>query len=178
MNTSWLTWRSKKCRGSRLRRHPTRAKLRLEQFEPRLVPSFTISTYATGVRPSAVAAADFQGIGDGVVDFATSNIGDNTVSVFLNHHDGTGTFATAVSYPAGSGPVDIAAAPLTNSAVPDLVVSDYLSNSVMVLLHDPAHLGHFLPGVTYAVNGSPRDVRLADLNGDGFDDIITANYTT
>jgi hypothetical protein len=112
------------------------------------------------------------------VDFAVANINGDNVSVFLNHHDGSGTFAPAVNYAAPAGPVDIVAGDVNGDGLPDLVVSDFRSNNVTVLLNDLANPGHFLPGVTYAVNGSPRDVRLADLNGDGFNDIITANYST
>src|SRR6516225_8044935 len=109
MIRSWLDSQSNKVRVAHPKRRPARAKLLLEQFEPRLVPSFLTNTYAAGAGAAAVAAADFRGVGDGAVDFATANIGANTVSVFLNNHDGTGTFQPAVTYSVPDGPVDIAA---------------------------------------------------------------------
>ncbi len=159
-----------------------RVLLLLEQFEPRDVPSFVLTNYAAGAGAAAVAAADFQGLGNGNVDVATANIGANTVSVFLNNHDGTGTLQPAVNYTVGGSPVDIVAGDLTGDGLPDLVVSDSGSNTVTVLYNDPANPGTFLPRVGLFATGpagsAPRDVRLADLNGDGFLDIVTANYGT
>lgn len=158
-------------------RRRTRARLFLEQFEPRDVPSFVVNSYAAGSGAAAVAAADLQGIGDGAVDFAVANIGAGTVSVFLNNHDGSGTFRPAVNYPAGGSPVDIVAGDVDGDGFPDLVVSDSNTNTVSVLYNNPANPGTFSPRVGLFVTGggAPRDVRLADLNGDGFPDVVVAN---
>jgi hypothetical protein len=151
--------------------------LLLERLEERTVPSFIPASYAAGAGAAAVATGDFQGLGGGNVDFATANIGNNTVSVFLNRHDGSGTFQPAVNYTVAS-PVDLVAGDLTGDGLPDIVVTNAGSNTVTILSNDPANPGTFQPRVGLAVGGNgPRDVRLADLNGDGFLDIVTANYS-
>jgi hypothetical protein len=150
-------------------------RLFVERFEERTVPTFITTNYTAGAGPSSVAAADFQGVGDGAVDFAVVNFYANTVSVFLNKHDGSGTFQPAVNYPAGAEPVDVVAGDLNGDGLADLVISDFGSDNLTILYDNPASPGTFLPGGTLATAGGPSDVRLADLNGDGFLDIITAN---
>jgi hypothetical protein len=149
--------------------------LLLERFEERAVPTFNPTNYAAGAAPSSVATADFQNAGG--VDFAVANLQAGTVSVFLNHNDGTGTFAPAVNYSVGAFPVDIVAGPLTSGGLPDIIVTNGNSTTATVLFNNPASPGTFLRSVTLQLGAnSPRNVRLADLNGDGFLDIITADY--
>jgi hypothetical protein len=165
-------------RVARSARRAATVKLRLERFEERTVPAFLPTNYAAGAGAASVVTADFQGLADGNVDFATANIGANTVSVFLNNHDGTGTFRPAVNYAVGGAPLDIVAGDLTGDGLPDIVVTDSNSNTVTILYNDPAHPDTFQPRVALLGTGGsgPRDVRLAELTGDGFLDIITANY--
>jgi hypothetical protein len=47
--------------------------------------------------------------------------------------------------------------------------------SVAVYLQDPQNPGHFLPPSSYAVGNDPASVAVADLDGDGRPDIVTAN---
>jgi hypothetical protein len=153
--------------------------LLLELLEERTVPSFAVTNYGAGTSPASVATADFQNAGG--VDFAVANIGSNTVSVYLNHNDGSGTFQPAANYAAGSRPVDIVAGDLNGDGLPDIVVSNANSPGTLTILYnDPAHPGVFdIPPVTLSTGGNfPLDLRLADLNGDGFLDIVTANYTS
>jgi hypothetical protein len=152
-------------------------KLLLERFEERTVPSFLPTSYVAGAGPASVTTADFQGLGNGNADFAVANIGANTVSVFLNNNDGSGTFHAPVNYTVAGSPVDIAAGDLTGDGLPDIVVTDASSNTVTILYNDPAHPGTFQPRVGLLATGGagPRDVRLADLTGDGDLDIIVAN---
>jgi hypothetical protein len=167
-----------KGRMARPARRPATVKLFLERFEERTVPAFLPTNYAAGAGAAAVTTADFQGLGGGNVDFATANIGANTVSVFLNKHDGSGTFLPAANYAVAGAPVDIVAGDLTGDGLPDIVVTDANSNTVTILYNDPAHPGTFQPRVGLVGTGGtePLNVRLADLNGDGFLDIVTANY--
>jgi hypothetical protein len=153
--------------------------LLLERLEERTVPSFITTNYGAGTSPASVATADFQGAGG--VDFAVANINSNTVSVYLNTNDGTGHFQPADTYAAGNRPVDIAAGDLNGDGLPDIVVTNVNTpGTVTILYNDPASPGTFdLPPVTLSTGGNnPLDVRLADLNGDGFLDIIAANYSS
>src|SRR5579863_9556967 len=55
----------------------------------------------TGVNPSAIVPADFNG--DGRPDLAVTNQNDNSVSVVLSREDGS--FAPKVDYKVGAAPV-------------------------------------------------------------------------
>jgi len=96
-------------------------------------------SYATGQAPVYVAAADFNG--DGFLDIAVAdngaatatNTGDD-VSVLLNKADGTGTFNTATSFPAGTGPTSIAVADYNVDGFPDMAVTAQTDNAVALLL--------------------------------------------
>jgi hypothetical protein len=56
-------------------------------------------------------------------------------------------------------------------------MDDFATRSANLQSGTGVPLGTFLPAVTLQLGANaPRDVRLADLNGDGFLDIITADY--
>jgi hypothetical protein len=147
-------------------------------LEERTVPSFAATTYPAGAGPAFVATGHFQSSTS--VDFAVANIQGNTVSVFLNNNDGSGTFQPGVSYPAGPAPVELATGDLNGDGLDDIVVSNVSSpGMVTVLLNNTFFPGTFSSGETFALRqNGPRDIRLADMNGDGFLDIVTANYNS
>src|SRR6185312_4310650 len=94
--------------------------------------------YPAGAWSDAVTVADLNG--DGAPDLVVTNghynsdpsDNDDTVSVLLNHGDGT--FAAKVDYFMGIAPVWIAAADLNGDGKPDLAVTDRIINSVFVML--------------------------------------------
>jgi len=49
---------------------------------------------------------------------------------------------------------------------------------VAVNLQDPARPGTFLPATAYSVGNDPVEIAIGDLNGDGQDDLVTANTVT
>lgn len=69
------------------------------------------------------------------------------MSVLLNQ--GNGTFATAISYAAGSNPITITAADLNSDGKPDLAVVNYSTKNVCVLLNQGS--GTFATAVDYGV---------------------------
>jgi hypothetical protein len=189
MFMSWLCRWSKRRGGlAHPARRPATAALRLEWLEDRTVPSFTITNYAlaTGSGPSDVISADFRNLG--TADIAVANQTNSTVSVLLNNHDGTGTFAPAVSYstsaPGAAHPFSLAAGDLNGDGFADIVMANYgaagaASTKVSILYNDPANPGTFMPAVTLDVgDGYIASVKLASLKGDGLLDIITANESS
>ncbi len=136
--------------------------------------STTFAAYSTGTEPRAVAVADFNG--DGLPDLAVANYGSNTVSVLLNTSSENGgiTFANAVNYSTGGvGPRSLAVGDF-NGETPDLVVGNYSSGTVGILLNNGN--GTFAAAATYSSGGTdPRGVAVADFNDDGYPDVVVAN---
>jgi hypothetical protein len=128
-----------------------------------------------------VAIADLNG--DGKPDLVVANYPSNTVSVLLNTTApgaATPTFAPKVDFATGSETVYVAVADFNGDGKPDLVVANYGSNSVSVLLNTTtagAATPSFAPKVDF-YTVSPSTVAVADFNGDGRPDIVTTSNTT
>jgi uncharacterized protein (TIGR03437 family) len=113
--------------------------------------------------------------GDGNPDILTANSADNSVSVLLG--DGLGGFSAALSGPllVGADPQSVVVADFNGDGKLDVATANSSANSVTVLLGDG--LGGFSgsPGSPFAVGTQPQGLAVADLNGDGNLDIVTAN---
>ena len=141
------------------------------------------SSFATGIAPAALLAADLDG--DGTVDLAVVNQGNGTsngtVSVFLNNRTGsrTNTFAAATEYPVGVLPKAIALGNFNADTRPDLSVTNSADSTVSILLQTTdliaATLGTFSPSVAYATGAGPAGITVADFNRDGIQDLAVAN---
>jgi hypothetical protein len=111
---------------------------------------------------------------DGIPDIVVTS-GENTVSVLLGNGDGT--FGPPQTYAVGSLPYSVAVADVNGDGHPDIIVANgggsKSPSNVSVLLGNGD--GTFQPQRTFAVDGPPDDVVVADVNGDGIPDIITGN---
>lgn len=128
---------------------------------------------AAGSSPYAVALGDLDG--DGSADVVAANYGDDSVSVLLGAGDGT--FTAQATFAVGEHPLSVAVGDVNGDGTADIVTANYASDDVSILLG--AGDGTFAPQATYAVgddaSATPSSVALADLDGDGQLDIITAN---
>ena len=112
--------------------------------------------------------------GDGKLDLVTANQGNNSVSVMFGNGDGT--FDPSVNYASGLTNTGIAVDDVDSDGDEDIVLSGYGFGSddfVEVFLNDGE--GVLTSSETVAVGNGPEAVKLADLNGDGSPDLVTAN---
>ncbi len=130
-------------------------------------------TYATGSAPASMALGDFTG--DGTIDIAVANSGENTVSILPGDPAHAGQFLGKVNVALSDMPGALLAADLNNDGRLDLVATFAAKNSVGVLLADSAHAGKFLAQQTYAVGPQPSSLAVSDLDGDGLLDILATN---
>ncbi len=121
----------------------------------------------TGFLPTAVIQGDFNG--DGNMDLAICNGGDNTIYVYLGNGDGT--FAIPeVLFTTGQSPVWLAAAQLRASGHLDLIAVDGDSNQVEVFSGNGD--GTFrAPMIVASLNQTPTFVLAGDFNKDGITDL-------
>ena len=70
--------------------------------------------------------------------------------------------------------MSVAVADVNGDGKPDLVVANYGSNTVSVLLGNGN--GTFQAQQTFATGTIPYSVAVADVNGDGKPDLVVANY--
>jgi subtilisin family serine protease len=124
-------------------------------------------TLPAGFIPTAVVSGDFNG--DGKLDWAVANGGDNTIWVYLGNGDGTAQLPTIVHL-AGFAPVALAAADMNGDGKLDLVVAEVDSLAVAVLLGNGD--GTFGPELSFTVPGFPESLAVADFNNDGKPDVV------
>src|SRR6266566_4696375 len=121
--------------------------------------------------PWYVVTADFNG--DGKLDLAVSNYGDNSFSVLLGNGDGT--FQPPRTLPIGTHPALVAVGDFNGDGKPDLAISSVGDNTVSVLLGNGD--GTFLaPQVFAGVGTKPYFVAVGDFNRDGKPDLVITNH--
>ena len=134
--------------------------------------TFQPATNYTVASPGGVVVADFTG--DGKPDIATVDYFGGKVRILINN--GSGAFPTNMEFAAGSGPVFIATGDFNGDGKPDLVVVSNASGQINVLLNTTTGgILSFAAPTPYTVGTQPFFVGVADVNGDGKLDLITAN---
>jgi hypothetical protein len=130
---------------------------------------------------SHIAIADLNG--DARPDLVTSNIyiggsppHPGHVTVSLQQTVTPGAFDNGVDYPVGADPEFVAAADINHDGRIDLLATNHNENSISLLEQSPTVAGDFLPLATITVAARPDGCVVADINGDGVDDIVTTGW--
>lgn len=133
----------------------------------------SVGLFPCGSDPFGLDSADVDNDGD--VDIVVTNEDSDTFTVCYN--DGTGAFTATQSFTVGLRPTEIILQDINGDENPDAIVTDWdalvgFGNTVSVLLGDGS--GGFGPRTTYITPIGPRSVRAADMNSDGFYDLVVA----
>jgi hypothetical protein len=137
--------------------------------------SLAVADLNGDAKPDLVVANSCQSSIDG----QTACIAGGVIGVLLN--TGDGSMQPPVTYNAGGvAASSVAIADLNGDGHPDLVVANQCvssadcSNGVVGVLIGNGD-GTFQPVVTYTAGNGAQSVAIADLNGDGVPDLVTAN---
>lgn len=112
-----------------------------------------------GAHPTGIVSADFDA--DGVLDVATANANEDSVSVLWGKGDAT--FSKRADFAVGAGPEAIAVGDFDDDGDPDLATANQGDNSVSVLRNQGD--GTFTES-HYSAPAAPIRIVASDLNGD------------
>ncbi|MBC8523270.1 VCBS repeat-containing protein [PVC group bacterium] len=122
-----------------------------------------------GRLPRGVDVGDLDSDGD--LDFAVSNLGDNTVTIIENL--GGGTFATVASVSTGLEPRYVAIGDLDQDGLGDLAVVHKTNNELWIMKNQGGMV--FLGIGTYPTSINPHSTTIDDINGDCNLDVIVSH---
>jgi hypothetical protein len=123
--------------------------------------------YLTGGRPQSIDTGDLNG--DGRIDIAVGNFGNNSLGVFTQNI--LGSLDPMVSYSALAGPDSLSIADLNNDRLSDVVVSHWNADSMGLFRQNIA--GTLDPMLAYSVTRAGYDqIITGDINSDGLQDVV------
>jgi uncharacterized protein YjdB len=135
---------------------------------------------ATGALPYSVALADIDG--DGKSDIIVLNAGANNISVYRNISSSgsltAGSFASVLNFTVGNNPEDVTIGDMDGDGKLDVIVANFSASTVSVLRNTSTSGSISFAGqVAFTTGTGPQGVRVADMDGDGKADIVTANFS-
>jgi hypothetical protein len=135
---------------------------------------FTVGgSFVVGANPYSIAAGDFNG--DGIQDLATANLSDNNVTVLLGNGSLGFTAAPGSPFTVGTAPMAVVVGDFNGDGIEDLATANEGSNNVTVLVGNRSGGFTASTGSRFTVGTAPTAVVVGDFNGDGIEDLATAN---
>ena len=136
------------------------------------------SPFPCGDSPFGVAIGDING--DGNLDLAiinspsitSSNTGRDGLTILLGNGKGKFTTMPGSPFTTGEAPSRLAIGDLNGDSIPDIVVTNYKSNSITVFMMKKNGVSS---SYEVHVGAMPDGIAIADLNGDGKGDIVVSN---
>jgi hypothetical protein len=134
--------------------------------------------FPVGSGPFFLAIGDLDG--DGKPDIAVANFNDNSLSVLRNTSTigaiGASSFAAKIDFATGNSPTKVAIGDIDADGKADLVVANYLSNTISVL-RNTSTAGNisFAAKVDFATGANPEFPAIGDIDGDGKPDVVVDN---
>ncbi len=141
--------------------------------------SFATKQDFTSGSAHGVAAGDLNG--DGKPDLVSANYNSDTLSVLLNTTalaEGPLAFTDQQSFGTGNYPISVSTDDFNSDGKADLASANFSSGTISVLLNTTAPgagTATFAAKQDFSVGDEPRSVAVADLNGDGKPDLVSAN---
>jgi hypothetical protein len=135
-------------------------------------------TLAVGQTPTDVILGRFDNDQD--LDAIVANKSTDQLTLLVNN--GSGVFTKGPSFSSGGkNPTALVTSLFNNDTIPDIAVANYGTHptggdfgNVAVLIGRGD--GTFHPAVPYTVGFGPISIASGDFNGDGFIDLVTANF--
>ena len=130
----------------------------------------TEQPFTDGVDGTALATGDFNG--DGIADLIAADANNQAIAVLEGNGDGT--FQTPKTFAVDDHPSPLVAGDFNGDGLLDLALTDFLSNNVTTLLGNGD--GTFVDPGQLATTPHATPL-LADLNGDGTEDVLVVAAT-
>lgn len=132
------------------------------------------SSYSVGGNPQKLDSGDVDG--DGFIDLVTANRDTNDISVLYGNGDGT--FLPEVYRRVGTQPLAVLVVDLNDDERDDIIVAGTTNGGVFGTVSVVLSLDTRVLGAVdeYSVGTLPLEVRAGDVNGDGRQDLVTANF--
>lgn len=135
---------------------------------------FTLhGTVNVGTSPGGIAVGDFNG--DGKLDLVTADQGSNTATVLLG--DGTGGF-TPSTIQGFNSPAAVAVGDFNGDGIQDLAIANAGTNEITVEFGNGDGTFSIDDSGPFITGSQPRSIVVGDFNGDGKQDLSTANLGT
>ncbi len=132
--------------------------------------------YNVGSQPLGVCYGDIDG--DGKQDLAAVNYSSNTVSVFRNTSSGgIISYALKIDFVTGSNPRNICIHDINFDGKPDIIVSNFGSNTFSILRNTSSGTGviSFASQMSFATGNGATGIFVLDMDGDNKADLGVTN---